>query len=277
MQTDNTVFSCEDIDPSIFSSRHNSQYPRRVLLRLFDKWFHIIISIIVIGILMITYLYVATTTNNTIKIQTNLAIILYIVSLLIYVTFSHNNYDKKKEILFYSLFNQKHTKLHVLIAIVLTGIVHFSLGIISNTINWWFWLFYIFPLLLISSSGSTKSYIYFLVFSLLILSFIQSATFIISFNLPFSREHFFLIILEMSLIVILTGIAHQSNRQKYSWVNRNRLLQQVIIEIANPNTIENSMNANNTEQWIVDRVGRILGFEKVFILGPNNKDNKFHI
>lgn len=68
--------------------------------------------------------------------------------------------------------------------------------------------------------------------------------------------------------------------ERYSWIKRFYLLQQILTEISNPYSVQADHRKSNmisTEQWIVNLIGDILGFKKVFILLPNNSDNSFHI
>lgn len=72
----------------------------------------------------------------------------------------------------------------------------------------------------------------------------------------------------------------QIRRSNSARIKRTYLLQQILKEIANPYTTHqdnNKDNNSNIEQWLVELIGEFLGFEKIFILVPNDLDNNFYI
>ena len=259
---------CTDFDFNHQIYKGIQKIPRRDFVLFLERHFFelmIIFASIIIGLSFIRNFLL---NNSEITSPTILVLIIYIIFLIVYAVSNNVELGSGKFSSFKKgFFNKQSYIIQATFMIFITAYIQLYW---TNHVVWngnWIWTLYIFPLIWISSIGSTGLYlIYLFVISILslLIQFLD-----VTIGEVILLEYFIDIFLQTSLIVLVTGIYHASAKEKISWNNRNILLHQVINQLSNPNISGIQLKENGFENKIAELSANILGFQKVFILIPD--------
>lgn len=266
--------SCEDLiqEGEYSQSLLDLQPPRRVLIRVFDRWFLVIGSIAVSFPLLFTIWLVSTERSLFQQCNVTKPIELWLVLSILFSLFHSfsNSRTKPPKSSFLIIFDKKYTLIHVVLSLFATVLVQVSSQHCPSILKEWLWILYLFPVMLLTEFGSTGRYFFIIGLTLFLLYITELVG---EFGLSYQAlntippiQTFLPICIKGGFIICITAARHYSTRRYFMRRKRSQLLQTTLknfIDLHNNKDIEFQ---NEEWNWIGEEIANRLNFEKVFLL-----------